>query len=239
MSASVGSDSADDESQAFAITDQETGDYVAGVGGTGFTLLEIGIHGVGRAWNTKRVTVRRSAAATVVRYDGPGRLDAKADLGGYSAFSSRTPVDPHPARLRIEAQMTPDGLGTADVWLDDRHYRVVGAEPPHTADPLMDIVVHDLVRRDWSHLYEHTVRLPGMTRKVFARTFGRHGTISELTILGATAYRVENGVAYADAPAHVVATIKRRHLDLDGAVELVYRQGEWRFSTIARRVRGD
>jgi hypothetical protein len=236
MSASVGVDGAHADGQSFAIVDQESGDYVVGAGEAGFTMLDIGIHGVGKVWSTKRVTVRRSTAGTVVRYEGPGRLDAKAHLDRLSVFSGM-PVDP--TRLRLEAVMTPDGLGTADLWLDGRHYQVVGTQPPHTATPVMDIVVRDLLHRDLADLYHYTVRLPGMTKAQFLKDFGTIVTITQLDVHGDTMYRVVNGVAYADAPVHLVATVKGRHMERDGAVELVYRQGEWKFSTIARQVRGD
>src|SRR4051812_20263687 len=95
------------DTTTFAIVDQETGDFAVGLGGDHLLVLQIGIHGVGKAWNTKRATVHRLAGVTVLRYDGPGRLDARARLDGPSAMSA-LPVDPRPAHLRVQARMTAD-----------------------------------------------------------------------------------------------------------------------------------
>jgi hypothetical protein len=223
---------------SFGIVNQQTGDYVAGVGRR-VVVLEIGIHGIGQIRTEGRALLRRTATGTIVHYDGQGSLDATARLDKNTVFGADRPADPKPARLRVEARMTPNGLGTADVWIDGRHHRVVATEPPHTAGPVTAVVVDDFRRNDWSDLFDHVVRLPGMTREHFVRAFGRGGTLSELTVTGATVYRIENGTAYADTPAHLVATIKGRHLDRNVAVQLVYRRGEWVFSSLARNVDGN
>lgn len=219
-------------SPTFAIVDQTTGDYVIGQGRSA-VLLEIGIHGVGKAWTVGRMQVRHTPHGTTVRYDGRGDVDPKARLGPGYSLAGRAPVDPHPAHLRLDLVMTADGLGHADVWIDGRHHRVVANEPPHTAQPVVTAVVAAFRAEDWSAMYDLTVRLPGMSRADFIRAFGKDGSVSELEITGDTVYRVAGGVGYADTPAHVVATIRHRRLDRDVVVRLVYRENGWRFSTIA------
>ena len=140
---------------------------------------------------------------------------------------------------RMGVRQTPDDLGHADVWIDGRRHRVTGTEPPHTADPVVSAVVEAMRTEDWSAMYDLTVRLPGMTRADFVKTFGSDGTIESLELTGDTVYRVTGGVAYADAPAHIAATIGKRHLDRDGAVELIYREGKWRFSSFAKGIDGN
>jgi hypothetical protein len=224
-------------STSVALTDQESGDFVRGLGTDRLLILEVGIHGVGKAWNTQRATVTREGDTTVVRYDGPGQLDAQAHLGLSSIAD--LPVDPHRVHLQVEASMTSTGLGHADVWIDHRHFTVVADEPPHTADPVVAAVVDAFTAEDWSALYDLSARLPGMSRAEFVKTFGGNSTVTSLDITGDTVYGVANGIAFADAPAHVVAALPGRHLDRDVAVELVYQSGDWRFSRIARSVRAD
>jgi hypothetical protein len=226
--------------RAFAISDSDTGDFVAGLGNGDVVIGEVGIHGIGAAWGTRRVTVRRTAAGVDAHYDGPGRLERHAPLDlGFAALSlSGMSGDPQPIRLRFEVHLDADGLGHADVWIDERHVRLVAAEPPHTADPVVSAVVTAMQAEDWSAMYDLTVRLPGMTRADFVRSFGGHGSITSLDLTGDTVYRVEDGVAYADTPAHIVATIRQRHLDREVTVELVYREGEWRFNSFAKGIDG-
>jgi hypothetical protein len=223
----------------FAVVDQTTGDYVVGQGRSA-VLLEIGIRGVGRAWTVNRMGVRQTPDGTSVHYEGRGQLDPKARFGGrIPPLAGASPVDPRPAHLRVDLLMTPDGLGHADVWIDGRRHRVTGTEPPHTADPVVSAVVEAMRTEDWSAMYDLTVRLPGMTRADFMKTFGSEGTIESLELTGDTVYRVTGGMAYADAPAHIAATIGKRHLDRDGAVELIYREGKWRFSSFAKGIDGN
>src|SRR5689334_14151759 len=118
--------------RAFAISDSDTGDFVAGLGNGDVVIGEVGIHGIGAAWGTRRVTVRRTAAGVDAHYDGPGRLERHAPLDlGFAALSlSGMSGDPQPIRLRFEVHLDADGLGHADVWIDERHVRLVAAEPP-------------------------------------------------------------------------------------------------------------
>jgi hypothetical protein len=220
-----------------ALTDQESGDFVRGLGPDRLVILEIGIHGIGKAWNTKRATVTREGETTVVRYDGPGQLDARAHLGPSSVAD--LPVDPHRVHLRIEATMSSAGLGRAEVWIDGRRHVILADQPPRTAEPVVAAVVDAFTAEDWSTLYDLSARLPGLSRAEFVKTFGGDSTVTSLDVTGDTVYRVADGVAYADAPAHVVASLPGRHLDRDVAVELIYRSGDWRFSRITRNVRGD
>jgi hypothetical protein len=219
----------------FAIVDQTTGDYVLGAGES-VSSVEIGIHGVGKAWLVGAVHIRRTSDGTIARFDGPGHVDARARFGGSHSMLGSAPVDPRRAHLRIEVVMTPDGLGHADIWIDGRRHRIVATEPPHTAEPVVTAVVTAFRKQDWGALYDLTVRLPGMTKAEFVHVFGRGGSVSKLAITGETVYRVSGGVGYADTPAHVVATIRGRQLDRHVAVELVFRSGRWRFSSLARNV---
>ena len=63
--------------------------------------------------------------------------------------------------------------------------------------------------------------------------------MTQLEVTGDTVYAVRYGVAYAEAPAHVVATINGRHLDRDVAVELIWGRGEWHFNSLARGIHGN
>jgi len=230
---------AESTTPAFAVVDQASGDYVVGQGKTA-VLLEIGIHGVGKAWAVDHMHVRQTGRGTTVEYDGDGKLDRKARFDRrFPTLAGSSPVDPEPAHLRLELVMTPDGLGHADVWIDGRHHRVEGTEAPHTADPVVSSVVEAVREEDWSGMYDLTVHLPGMTRRGFVRTFGSDGSIHSLELTGDTVYRVRGGVAYSDTPAHVDATIGGHHLDRDVAVELVYQDGEWRFSSFAKGMNGN
>jgi hypothetical protein len=149
---------------AFAVVDQASGDYVIGQGKTA-VLLEIGIHGVGKAWTVDAMHVHQTGRGTTVEYDGHGKLDRKARFDGrFPSLAESSPLDPEPAHLRVELVMTPDGLGHADVWVDGRRHHVDGTEAPHTADPVVSSVVEAMREKNWSALYDLTVRLPGMTR---------------------------------------------------------------------------
>lgn len=219
-----------------ALTDQGTGDFVAGLGTDRLVILEIGIHGVGKAWNTKRAIVTRDGGTAVVHYDGPGRLDARAHLG--LAAVGELPVKPRPIHLRVVVTMTSDGLGRAEIWIDGRHHVIVADQPPHTAAPVVAAVVAAFAAEEWSSLYDLSARLPGLTRAQYVKTFGADSSVTSLELTGGAHYRVAGGVAYAEAPAHVVATVDGRRLDRDVAVRLVYQRGQWRFSNIARAVGG-
>jgi hypothetical protein len=48
---------AEDTLTPLALTDLATGDFVAGLGPDRLTILEIGLHGVGKSWNTERASV--------------------------------------------------------------------------------------------------------------------------------------------------------------------------------------
>jgi hypothetical protein len=110
----------------------------------------------------------------------------------------------------------------------------VATEPPHSAGPVVTAVVAAFRAQDWSALYDLTVHFPGMSRAAFVRTFGADGSITELEITGDTVYHVVEGLGRATTPAHLVATIGQRHVDRDIAVQLVYRDGAWRFSSLAK-----
>jgi hypothetical protein len=224
---------------AFAVVDQASGDYVIGQG-KATVLLEIGIHGVGQAWTVDHMQVRQTDRGTTVEYDGHGKLDRKARFDRrFPALAEPSPANPESAHLHVELVMTPDGLGHADVWIDGGRHRVEGTEAPHTADPVVSSVVEAMRAENWSAMYDLTVHLPGMTRRGFVGTFGTDGSIHSLEPTGDTVYRVEGGVAYSDTPAHVDATIEGHHLDRDVAVELVYQDGEWRFSSLAKGMHGN
>jgi hypothetical protein len=226
------------DTRQFALVDPETGDFVVGLA-NGVVIGEIGIHGVGAAWTTHRVEVTRTPDGLVAHYDGPGRLQRHAPLQlGLAAISASGDNDSQPVRLRFDVDLDAEGLGRADVWIEGQHYRVVVTPPPHTAGPVVTAVVAAYRAEDWSTLYDLTVRFPGMPRDDFVRNFGSDGSISELEITGDTVYRVVDGLGRASTPAHVVATIGQRHLDRDVAVQLVYRDGAWRFSSLAKDIGG-
>jgi hypothetical protein len=230
--------------RSFAITDSTKGDFVAGLSNGDIVIGEVGIHGLGAAWGTRKVQVTRSPDGLVAHYDGPGRLQHGAPLDfGVATLTSLTGAatlgEPEHVRLRFDVRLDSDGLGHADVWIDRHHYYLVATEPPHTAGPATTAVVAAMRAEDWSTMYDLTVHLPGMTRASFVRTFGSDGSISSLELTGDTVYRVANGVTYADTPAHVVALLGQRHIDRDVAVELVYREGEWRYSTMAKTIPSD
>jgi hypothetical protein len=142
-------------------------------------------------------------------------------------------------RLRFDVRLDSAGLGEADVWLDEHHYHLAVVDPPHTAGPVVSAVVAAFRAEDWSALYDLTVRFPGQTRAGFAQTFGSDGHVRALEVTGATVYGLADGVAYAATPAHVVAALGDRSIDRDVAVELVYRQGEWRFTSMAKQMPTD
>jgi hypothetical protein len=226
--------------RSFALTDLTNGDFVAGLSNGDVVIGEIGIHGLGAAWGTHKVQVTRSPDGLVAHYDGPGRLVRNASLDlGLATFTSlsgaATLADSQRARLRFDVRLDSVGLGDADVWIGRHHCHLVAGEPPHTADPVTTAVVTAMRAEDWSAMYDLTVRLPGMTRAAFVRSFGADGSISSLELTGDTVYRVANGVAYADTPAHVLATLGRRHLDRDVTLRLVYGDGEWRYATMAKK----
>jgi hypothetical protein len=227
------------EHPTFAIVDQASGDFVTGTRSGRTTLVEIALHGVGTAWLDGKVLVRRTPAGTIARVEGRGHVDRRARWGRGYPSAGGTPVDPQTVDLRLEAIMTPDGLGHADIWIDGEHHRLVATEPPHSADPVIRIVVDDYLRRDWADMYDHFIALPGYSKADFVRLFGRGGSVTQLAVTGGTVYAVRYGVAHAYAPAHLVATIHGRHLDRDVAVDVIYQRGEWRFSTIARSIPGD
>jgi hypothetical protein len=204
----------------FAVVDQLTGDHVV-ASGQGQSLVEIQLSGVGGVSFVGNVGLRRTPAGTTIGYDGPAHRGSS------------------PVRLRLSALMTPDGLGHADIWVDGVHHRLVATTPPRTADPVVGIVVDDFHRGDWADLYDHTVGLPGYSKADFVRLFGQGGEITSLDLRGPTVYEVRYGVAYADAPAHLVATLDGHHLDRGAAVELVWRDGAWRFSSLSRTVHGN
>lgn len=224
---------------SFTVIDSETGDFVAGLGNGDVVLGGVGIHGVGAAWGIRRVHVTRSDQGVVAHYDGPGKLQRGTPLDlGVATLSTMVGSDlgdPESVRLRFDVRLDPDGLGESDVWIDGHHYHLSAGEPPHTADPVVAIVADDFRRQDWADLYDHYVHLPGETKQDFVKHFGAGSTVSELTITGPTIYRAANGVPYADAPAHVVATVAGgHHLDRDVFIHLAYQQGEWRFSSMAK-----
>jgi hypothetical protein len=224
--------------RSVSLTDQMSGDFVVGLGSAEVVIGGVGIHGVGAAWGTKRVHVGRTSHGIVARYDGPGKLQRHAPLGlGIASLTSMVGSglgDPEPVRLRFDVRLDASGLGRADVWIGSRRYQVVATEPPHDAGPVVTAVVAAFRAEDWSALYDLTVRFPGMSRADFVRHFGSDGSISELEITGDTVYRVVDGLGRAATPAHVVATIGQRHLDRDVAVQLVYKDGAWRFSSLAK-----
>jgi hypothetical protein len=228
---------------SFTVTDQTSGDFVTGLDNGDVVIAAVGIHGLGLAWSTRRVQVTHSAQGAIARYDGFAKLQRGASLKlGIASVPSLVHTDlgePEPVRLRFVVRIDPDGVGHADVWLDGHHARLVVAEPPHTAGPVVTAVVSAFRAENWSALYDLTVHFPGQSRRDFIREFGSDGSIEELEVTGDTVYRVVDGVGRALTPAHVVATVGQRHLDRGVAVELVYRDGRWLFSSLAKHIDGD
>lgn len=204
------------------------GDYLSAADDGPISVVEIGIHGVGRVWPTGDATLRRTASGAVLRYHGGGTVDPHASLS--------VPFDPAPAtetrhaRIRVVASTRAGGLGQADVWIDGRHYRLASREAPRTADAVVRIVLDDVRAHDWSDLYDHAAPVPGLSRERFVRQLS--GSLSRIRVLGPTTYRTHDGVAFADTPVHVDASLHGTPLHVDGALVLVFRNGAWLYSTL-------
>jgi hypothetical protein len=213
---SVAPTTAPPELVSLQITDPTTGDHVAAARSGGYSEVEISVHGVGTVSPTGHPTLRRTEDGTTLTYRGPGEVDGHPD----------------PVRLRIDARVDSQGLGTADIWIGQRHYVVVPHEPPHDAGPVVRAVVSDFAHRDWNELYDHLASRQAFDRAEFVRIFGRQGRV-RLRVTGPTSYVEQGGGWEARTPVHAEGVLDGRPLHRAGTLALVYRDGAWRFTGIS------
>ncbi len=110
--------------------------------------------GLGVVWSDTPASVEvKSDNSVIVRYEGPGRVDAGAQFdpvfGLHRVVSAGEPV-----RLRLEAQVNPDRVtSVVDLWMDSLRYKMVDRKPP--SDPRFDLtaVTAALRAQDWQSLY--------------------------------------------------------------------------------------
>lgn len=181
--------------------------------GTDKGKFQFSVSGVGLAWPKGLATVEvKSDSSVIVRYDGPGFVDAAAKLDpvfGYHQLSGNA----QSRTVRLEAQVNPDRItASAQLWIDGVAYKLVDRRAVPDADADLATILTAFAAGDWATVYRslYSTGRADMGQAAFAArsqaAFAAEGPIVSLVRTGPVVYG-PGGAGFDTATAPVRMTL--------------------------------
>jgi hypothetical protein len=203
--------------------------------------FEFAVDGVGLFWPADVATVAvKSDSSVIVRYDGPGFLDARAQLDDTFGFHKRsgdwTKVD-----IRLEAQVNPDRItASATLWSGAQQFVMVDRRPTPDADQDLATILDTVRRSDWSALYGwlYAGARATTTESAFVEqtraAFTARGTVVAVDRVGVLSYG-DGRAGFDTASQAVTLTMSSggNQTTLHATASLVWETNRWSLLSIA------
>jgi hypothetical protein len=203
--------------------------------------FQFAVDDVGLFWPADVATVDvKSDSSAIVRYEGPGFLDAAARLDGTFGYHE-TSGDSIPVDLRLEMQVNPDRItATAELWSGGQQHHLVDRRAAPDADADLDSILAAIERSDWTSLYgwvyadaRATIEQAEFVAQMGA-TFATHGTIVAVDRSGSVRYG-DGRAGFDTASADVVLTMSSGGAQtvINATASLVWETDRWSLLSIA------